>query len=344
MASRQLFFSGFVAILTVVAAGSARAGAGRVELTIVGEPQAAVDFHQWMAVLVRAGVSNVRFRNAGPADQVGIEIQGSSERPLYLVTGVLSSRGELVLPGGRFGRGDAGQIGQWLKDLAANGPPEQRETKSAFGLTAKQLQLVHDDLAQLVGFSTQGVARGEVVQRIGRRLHFSIEIDRRQQEALGRDPVVEQLSGLTCGTALACVLRPSGLGLAPRPSGPSVSYSIADARQAGQIWPIGWPAEKSPHDVLPSLYEFHNVNIQGVTAAKAISAIGQRLKAPLLMDHNAMARHGIDPEKVVVGFPASHTTYSLILQKVLFKAGLKEELRVDEAGNPFLWVTSVKPL
>jgi hypothetical protein len=75
-----------------------------------------------------------------------------------------------------------------------------------------------------------------------------------------------------------------------------------------------------------------------------MSVIGQRLKAPLLMDHNAMARHGIDPEKVVVSFPASRTTYSLILQKVLFKAGLKEELRVDEAGNPFLWVTSVKPL
>jgi hypothetical protein len=344
MAFRQAFLAGFVLVLAIVAAAPARAAAGRVELTIVGEPQVAADFHQWMAVLARAGVSNVRFRGAGPTDEVGIEVRGSPERPLYLVTGTLSSRGELVLPGGSFGRSEVGQIGQWLKDLAANGPPERRESKSAFGLTARQLQSVHDDLAQLVGFSTQGAARSEVVDRIGRRLHYPLQLDRRQQEALGQDPVGEQLSSLSCGTALACVLRPAGLCLTPQSSGSTASYSIADARQAREIWPIGWAPEKSPHDLLPSLYEFHNVNIQGVTAAKAISAIVQLLKVPMLMDHNAMARHGIDPEKVIVSFPASRTTYSLILQKVLFKAGLKEELRVDEAGNPLLWVTTVKPL
>jgi hypothetical protein len=313
-------------------------------LTVVGESQVAADFHQWMAVLARAGVSHVQFRVAGPTDQAGIEVQGSPERPRYRVTGTLSSRGELILPGGRFGRGEAGRIARWLEDLAANGPPERREVKSAFGLTAKQFQQVRDDLAQLVGFSTQGVARSDVVERIGRRLRFPFEIDRRQREALGQEPVAEQLSGLSCGTALACVLRPSGLGLVPRPNSSAASYWIGDARDAREIWPIGWPSEKLPHDVLPVLYEFHNVNIQGVTAAKAISAIGQLLKAPMLMDHNAMARYGIDPDKVIVSFPPSRTTYGLILHKVLFKAGLKDELRVDEAGNPLLWVTTVKGL
>jgi hypothetical protein len=274
---------------------------------------------------------------------VGIEVQGDAQRPIYLVTGMLSGRGDLVLPGGRFGQNEAGRISQWVKDLAANGPPDRREAKAAFGLTAGQFQRVHDDLAQLVGFSTPGVARSEVVGRIGRRLHFPVQIDRRQQVALGQDPVVEQLSSLSCGTALACVLRPSGLCLAPVPNGQETGYLICAAQAGRDFWPIGWPPSKTPREVLPALYEFLNVNIQGVTASKAINAIGQRLKAPLLFDHNAMARHGLDPEKVVVSFPASRTTHSLILQKVLFKAGLKEELRVDEAGNPLLWVTSIKP-
>jgi hypothetical protein len=29
---------------------------------------------------------------------------------------------------------------------------------------------------------------------------------------------------------------------------------------------------------------------------------------------------------------------------MLFKAGMKFELRVDEAGKAFLWVTSLKPV
>ncbi len=343
MALRQRFLVGFVAVFTLGATTPAPAADGRVELTIVGEPEVAISFHEWVAVVARAGVTHVRFRSVQPTDEVGIEVQGSAQRPIYLVTGMLSSRGELILPGGRFGQNEAGRIGQWAKDLADNGPPDRRETKAAFGLTAGQFQRVHDDLAQRVGFSTAGVARSEVVDRIGRRLHFPVQIDRRQSMALGQDPVVEQLSSLSCGTALACVLRPAGLCLAPVPSGQETSYLICAAQSGRELWPIGWPPSKTPSEVLPALYEFLNVNIQGVTASKAIQAIVQRLKVPLLMDHNAMARHGIDPEKVIVSFPARHTTHSLILQKVLFKAGLKEELRVDEAGNPLLWVTSIKP-
>ena len=62
------------------------------------------------------------------------------------------------------------------------------------------------------------------------------------------------------------------------------------------------------------------------------------------MDYNAMARHGVDPAKAIVSMPAGRTTYSLALRKLLFKAGLKFEVRVDEAGKPFLWVSTVKPV
>ena len=75
-----------------------------------------------------------------------------------------------------------------------------------------------------------------------------------------------------------------------------------------------------------------------------MQAIGARLKVPLLLDHNALARYGIEPDKVNVSVPRGKTTHSLILQKILFQARLKSELRVDEAGTPFLWITSLKAL
>ena len=64
----------------------------------------------------------------------------------------------------------------------------------------------------------------------------------------------------------------------------------------------------------------------------------------MLYDHNAMARYGVDLEKAVVSHPQARTNYSLALRKMLAKVGLKFEVRVDEAGKPFLWVTTMKPV
>ncbi len=40
----------------------------------------------------------------------------------------------------------------------------------------------------------------------------------------------------------------------------------------------------------------------------------------------------------------TRTTHNRLLGKVLSQAKLKYEVRVDEAGNPLLWVTTLKPL
>ena len=111
-----------------------------------------------------------------------------------------------------------------------------------------------------------------------------------------------------------------------------------------EVWPIGWPPEKPPAEVLPGMFDFHDVNVQNVSAAKLLDAVSKLVKTPVLLDHNALARHGIDPAKAMVSMPRGRTTYSLALRKLLFKAGLKFEIRVDEAGKPFLWVSTVKPV
>ena len=92
------------------------------------------------------------------------------------------------------------------------------------------------------------------------------------------------------------------------------------------------------------MYEFHNVNVSGVTATKLLEVVGKQINAPVLYDHNALARHGIEPDKATVSHPQQRTTYSVALRKMLGKVGLKFEVRVDEAGKPFLWVSTVKPV
>jgi hypothetical protein len=329
---------------SAVAVMPARA-AGTVQLELVGDAAqgAAMLFHEWGQALTQAGISSVHFRAARETDKIGIETIGTADSPIYVITGSVESRDELLLPGGRFRRSDVGRLAQWLKDLAQRGPNAGKEQKTAFGLSAAQLQKVHDDLSTPVGSATQGVARRQVVQNMAARLKVPLKLDAQTVQALGDDKVEEDLSDLTCGTALACMLRAAGYGLVPRATGGELTYAVVPAQSNLEAWPVGWPPEKSANEALPALFEFLNVNVQDFSAAKALDAIAQRLKVPALLDHSALARHGVDPAKAMVTLPRSRTNYSIALRKLLFQAGMKFEVRCDEAGNPFLWITSLKP-
>ncbi len=299
-----------------VSALPARA-AGTAELELVGDARgSAMAFQEWARALGKAGIRNVRIRAAEEPGQPKIDIQGTAESPIYIVTGIVLSRDELQLPGVRFRRSEAGRLAQWLDDLAAHGPADKREKKGAFGLSAAEMEHVRKDLATPVGFRTQGIARQDVVRKIADRLKLPLRLeagdDHRNHAshgaaavpALGDNKVEDQLSGLSCGTALACALRPAGYCLVPRAENGQLGYAAVKSQAGLEVWPVGWEPEKPGREVLPGLYEFRNVNVQNVSAAAALEAIGTALKTPVLVDHVALARHGVEPAKVRVSAPA----------------------------------------
>lgn len=332
----------------VLVAGSAGPllAAGRVQLEIVAEKHTGLtSSQQWMRALGEAGVDNVRIRQARPTDRAGIQIGGTERDPLYVVTATLGARNALVLPGGRYELRDAARLARWLQDLAEKGPADKRPKKSVFGLLPQQFEQVRANLARPVTISTKGMGRAEALRAIARGLGVPIELDPLADQALQGDKTADELSGLSSGTAIACVLRPAGYAMVPRAgAGGRVAYAVVRARPGMEIWPIGWAPEKPARETLPALYEFLSANIQGVSASTALDELAKRLKVPYLLDHNALARHGIDPDKIPVTLPKGRTFYSKILSRVLFQAGLKSELRTDEAGKPFLWITSIKPI
>ncbi len=347
MQRRRMRTASLVLLMGAVGA-SPLAAAGRVELELVGDTRGtALIFQEWARTLGKAGIRNVRIRSSRASDRVGIEVRGTEDSPLYVVTGVIRSRDELLLPSGKFKQSDMARLALWLENLARHGPGGGGgggQQKSAFGLSPQQFEQVQNDLKQATGFSTRDMTRDQAVGGIGRRLTLPIQIDPEARRALQEDKVAEELSTLSCGTSLAYVLRPMGLCLVPRQQGGRLVCEVVEARPGLEVWPVGWEPDEPEHDVLPALFKFHNINIQGVSAAKALEAIGRLLKVPVLIDHNALARHGIDPSKVTVAHPGRRTTYGLALKRILFQAGLKSEVRVDEAGRPFLWISTVKPV
>jgi hypothetical protein len=319
------------------------ASRGQVQLEIAGDAQlgAAMSFQEWGRSLAAAGVQNFRLRAGQEGEKPRIETGGTPQMPIYKVTAVLVSGDVLVVPGGRFRRSECKRLAEWLDELAKRGPPEKREKIAAFGLTASQVEKLNADLGKAVGFNTKGMTRNDAVNKIAGQLGLTLTIDGLLAD--GDDKIEEDLSGLSCGTALACILRPIGYCMVPHESGETLAYTVKKAELGQEVWPIGWPAE-STQKVLPGIHQFYHVNVSNKPASQVLAAVAANLKVPVLYDHNAMARHGIELDKALVSHPQARTTYSVALRKMLAKVGLKFEVRVDEAGKPFLWVSTMKPV
>lgn len=337
-----------VFVLSILGTARAAWAQARVDLELITEKGFPIDgAREWLDVLKGVGAENIRIRAALPGDEGSIATGGTAKSPTYKVTGVLTSGGVLRLPGGQFRLQDKGKIAAWIRKLQEGGVDSLTAQTGAFGLTSKQLVATHDALATRVDFSTKGKPAGEVVRKIvGVFTKVEVSVDPSADKALrGEDVTLDELLGVSGGTALAAALRPLGLVAAPLPPrGERLRMAIADSRTVKESWPVGWPPEKPPRDTMPDVFKFLNVEIADTPLSGALDSIQERLKSPFLYDHNSLARHKVDPAAVRVNVPEGKTYYKGIIDRMLSqsKPQLKCEIRVDEAGQPLLWITTVK--
>ncbi len=317
----------------------------RVELELITEAgMPPTGAHQWLAVLKDLGFSGLRIRQARPNDQVEIRQRGSEDRPSYQVTGLLTARNTLVVPGGEFRRSDKTGLAAWLAKVREGGEKRLQEREGAFGLTPTQLVGVHEALSSPITFETKGERAFDVLKRVAGGLSLSFLSDPAVRRAMaGDDLVADELQGLSSGTVIAAVLRPLGLVLVPqKESGGTIKLWITDVRSTRESWPVGWPPETKPIKTAPALFNYLNVEIEDTPLSEALEAIGGRIELRMLYDHNSLARHRIDPTEAKVSMPAGRTYYLRIIDRMLNQAQLNSELRVDEAGTPFMWISTIK--
>ncbi len=328
------------ACLTTAAAQAA----ARVRLELFGEAQqVGIAMQDWAQALDRAGISGVRISSLTSSVRIGVTDEGTPQQPAYVVTGVLSSQDELTLPGGKYRRSDLKKLKVWLDDLAANGPENRRPQKTVFGLTVEQFDDLRDDLSQTTAFSTVKLPCREIAEKIAGQLRHPLHLGEALKGADGDAKLGDELSSIPFGTSLAYVLHSAGYRLVPFASNKRVELAAAKAKDAPvEYWLIGRPTEKPLGEILPGMVEFRNVNVENATVPQVLKAIGEKIKAPILYDYPAMAKNGVDLGAAKLNFPRERTTYGTALRKMLFKVGLKYEVRLDEADRPFLWITTLK--
>jgi len=320
-------------------AATALAAKPRVEVEIAMEPGMSGNAaaQKWVKVLNDAGVTDVHFRSSQDGDRVAVESKGSGASAAVKVTAQLTSRGALKTSGGEFTYSDGPKLKKWLDEVQASGGLPQ--PKTVFGLTAKQFDEVKKSLGAPVSISTKGVRPEKVLEQLRANSKLPLLVDPTIAQAMAADdPIRDELDGVSLGTALAAIVRPAGGVLVPRAGANGLELVIAELKTGGDMWPIGWPPQENDQSkLIPKLLEFTDVEIE-LPLSDVLKAIQERLKVPFLFNHNDIVRKKVDLAKTVK-IPATKTFYRKILDRVLAQAGLKCEVRVDDAGKPLIWIT-----
>jgi len=290
---------------------------------------------EWIETLSRLSSVSVRIRMARSGERPAAE---QADGVVHVV-GMLTSQNELKVPGGSFRTDDIRKLKDWLQKLRNEGPDALTTPTAAFGLTDKQLVELHEALEESISFSTINMSPADFVERVSHRIHIPIE-SAKGADAQMTEPILDELQGLSLGTSLAAALRPCGLVLVPRRVQGATVLTIVPGESAKESWPLGWASEKALREDMPSMLKFASVGITDTPLDEAIGAIQQRLGAPILWDRNALAREGIDPHEVKVTVPAGRTYYKRIISKILSQAKLRSDVRLDETGKAFLWITA----
>lgn len=333
-----------LACVLLCGGGATAHAAGRVELEIATQRGAPLTAAQtWQQVLAEAGADGIRIAEARGGEEPAIEQLGTEDEPVYRVTGILTARDVLILPGGKFTPRDRGRLQEWITRLREQGLSESGGD-APFGLPARQLEAVRADLGQAVRSATRDQSAADVVAALASRLTYDLQLEAEDQALLAEaPPCADEFQGLAAGTALAAVLRNAGLALVPSAAGGQLQYSVASAGSVEDAWPAGWPAEGKPIDVLPTLLEFVNAEIADIPLAEAVAGVAERIGAPVVYDQIALAFHEIDLA-LPVSQAKTRTTCTQLLRRLLFQGKLKHELRIDDGGRPFLWITTLKPV
>jgi hypothetical protein len=303
--------------------------------SIVGEQQ------RWMEMLSGVGADRVLSQTSRES-QPTIEETDLGDSVHVAVTGIITNN-QLLLPGGKFSIRDKARIRDHLQKLRDDGAEVALAKKMAFGLTAKQLVALHDQLSSPVVESSKGRKATDVARELVNLAGLTTVIDESAKPLIeSEEVIIDELQGLSVGTALSAAVRPLGLIVEPkREQGAEIKLHLRDSREADENWPVGWPISDSPVNVSPKLFTQLDLQIRMVALKDVLDAFQGRLEIPFLYDRNGMARKGLEPAEIKVTYVKNKTNYGIAMRKVLeqSKPKMKYELRIDEVGKPFIWIS-----
>lgn len=335
---KRLFFTTVILCTSVCACG----GEAVVDLEIAIMPGAPITAPQeWAKRLGDIGIERVQIRSMHGQEKPSTKMNDDGTRVDVLA--VLTGQEELVFADRRFRVGQTSELRTYIETL-----PEQIVeagiVRGPFRLTEQEFNTVMTELGKPLPDSTLGKTSGRLLAAAKTIVRLPIEEQTTAHALLQTGkPIAVELNKLSVGTALVIALRNDGLTLRPVHVPGGLELVVEPYKRGQEVWPAGWQAEQSPRLVAPKLFESLNIEIEGYTLAKALTALEPRLGLPVVMDEWTLRQQQIEPGKISVKLPAKKTFLKNAVDKLLSQARLASEIRIDEAGTAFLWITQYGP-
>jgi hypothetical protein len=318
---------------------------------------------QWVQLLEPLELRPLSIAPGDPRDQLDVREQSSAGGRHLTIYGFIDSRGRLLAPGHTFTLSDRAAIAEWIDELKRFGPRGSPAGKPLWGLTEGEFRRLYGQLSTPLGRSFEETPMAEVLEHCSRITGVAISDNQRvlplgsstagrratasplrrlaASPTPGRPVVTLHDYGLSVGTSLAYLLSQHNRAYRVEPTrdGPPRIVVLPQAA-CSDPWPIGWPSPKMPSELAPKLMKLTPVELVNAPADQVLDAVEKNAEVPFLYDHAALARSRIDLTQVAVNYVRKRGYWKKILDRAAFVARLDAELKTDEAGKPFVWITT----
>ncbi|MFM9963945.1 MAG: hypothetical protein ACKV2Q_22310 [Planctomycetaceae bacterium] len=326
-----------------------QAPATEVSLELIASAAAATEHAQaWGQRLQKL---DIRFqtRQAIVGDKPEVKEKKLGRLRQVTVVAVLDRNGRILCHDRNFTLAEAEKLGEWIRELKTYGAQGAPHGKPMFGLDERQFSGVMHELTPAVTADTQGLSLEAALAKLSlsekHPLRMTPEAQRAARMIDSSKTLRQSTRGLSIGTALAATLGEFGLAFKPlRTPDSKIELAVIPREDRQDAWPTGWPLDpdKPQGQLVPALFKSVPVNLDDVPLTDVLTAAAEASEVPILIDYHAIEADGIELSELKVTVPLRKSTWGLLLKQVTFPHKLGRRIVADEAGKPFVIITTLK--
>lgn len=317
-----------------------------VEIVLLADGGGGLQAQQWQSALEPLDISiSIRRGLEGEELETKEKIIGTLRK--VTATGRLDRSGKIIFADRTFEPGDRQKIKEWIGTLQTYGAQGSPEGQPLWGLTEDQFTAIYESLTEPTKSDPRDQELEKAVQALPLPSQYAVRWSEAAKKRLARSPekkiVRQSTQGFAAATALAVMLNDFGLGFRPNrtPSG-DLELLIDVPETATDIWPVGWPLKLPRQKAAPKLFTLQQVFFDDVPLAELLGKAAQGAEIPILFDYAQLDLQGKDWTELQITYLPRQATWHTVLRDALNKGKLSFDLWQDEAGQPFLLVTTLK--
>jgi len=305
-------------------------------------------FNQLLAQRWREGFEklgeSVRIRNGLRSEKPKVEEKSRGPLRIVRLTGELDRDGKLFFPGHQFTLKELDKLEEYFTELRTYGEQGSPAGKPFWGLNEAQFKIITRGLSHQVTQSTKGKTLDEAIAIIpipmDHKIVFHSDCDDILKAMMGK-PILNEVKGISAGSALAAVLSQYGLGFYPLrgPSG-KMNLLVQPLGVADKPWSVGWDVDpvQPRNQITPALFKMVNAGFDELTLRDVLEVTTEQTGVPIVINDADCRSRGVDPDKTKCSYPRKKTAWVMVMQNAVRGSRLQFEFKVDEAGVPFIYV------